>query len=160
MTRYTDLASKAINYTRLFYEQRDSCQKLAFLLATNIKQYLDAPDGAVQFAELDDELVTNWKTHSIPKLVQGKDGWWYVGILITFEQQGSAAFSKVVLKTGLRCLPDVHYLKLNHEHSLKPGNGASWIPFLESLVRGLDQDYQSEVAGASAPMGFIQSGQH
>lgn len=157
MTRYSDLASKAINYARQYFEQKNRCQQLACHTAAGVQRYLGAPDKAMSFVELDEELNVKWNSLAAPVLTQGADGLWYFGLMLHFELPGQPMYTKVALKFGMQCFFDRSTIKLDEEYTILPGNEESWKPMLVALVDGLDAQYSADQSKAKTPIGFIQS---
>lgn len=155
MTKYAEIAAKAVDYADEFMTQRDRCEDIAHDLASKITAHLGAPEDAVQFLELDENLVAIWNPLQSAKLTQGKDGLWYCGLLITFNVAGRASFSKAALKFGMRWSPVEYSIRLDDEYTLTANDEQSWQPLLDAVVKGFYEYYSRPLGQPSKPIGFI-----
>ena len=155
MTKYTDIATIAARYAGEFMNQRFNCERLASLIGQRIYEYLQAPDTAIRFAELNEELESVWKPLDNPKVTQGRDGFWYFGLLISFELNGVSSYSKLILKFGCRVLKDQYIIKLDRSHSINPKNDSTWLPLLRELEEGLNAHYSGSPIEPPKTIGFL-----
>lgn len=160
MTYYLELAAIAIDHAQRYFHQQNRCEQLAHHVAANVSRFLGAPEEAVRFVALDDELNVKWNSLSAPVLIQGADGWWHFGLLLHFELPGRPTFSKVALRFGLRCFDDHSTIKLMKEYTILPGDASSWEPLLRELFSDLEAQYSDDPYQPPKPIGFIQNMAH
>ena len=155
MTKYADIADKAIAYAAAFMNQRFMCERVAHLIKAKIRNHLEAPGEAIQFVELDEKLETVWTPLHEPKVTQGSDGFWYFGLLLSFQATGKPAYSKLSLRFGCRTTADRATIKLERTYDIELKDEAAWLPLLTELERDLLAHYSSSPTEPARPIGFL-----
>ena len=92
MTKYEEIAKLGADYSKRYFEYRGECEDFAHTLARNYSQYLEAPNGAMKYLGLTDDLRANndlKELSSTPKLVRDADGIHYFGLDLFLHAGGS-----------------------------------------------------------------------
>jgi hypothetical protein len=107
MSRYDEVAEKALDWTRRYFEHREQCQFFAREFALAYLKYLGTSSDRLQYLSLDKNLeYTNKLTpiSGLPHLVSGQDGSENVAFSLRYTKNGSqyldARFRIAIQKSG------------------------------------------------------------
>ena len=157
MTKYEELTTKSDKYSREYFASRDRCSSLVRVVAINFQKYLEAPEGRILFATLDENLRSGKETApitSLPELRRGHDGRWYVGLRIDFRKPNPSVFGQVTLKLGLKAVGNNLHIHFENDFEINPETPNTFEPFFIYVYEGLLEDYSKGADQPTRRIGF------
>lgn len=159
MSRYKELASKATNYSAIFYAYRNKCQTFAWSFAHRLNAFLEIPGGKLLFVKLDDELKPTSETERLncaPNMTLGCDGLWYFSIQLVFEdcQQSKVGTSTIVFGVNEVIGGFTISLSLDRSFDIDVSNDESFTPLLTRIYDGLLEEYSKAPYRLPTQIGF------
>jgi hypothetical protein len=155
MSKYEEISEKATAYAAAFMAQRFACERVAHIVRSKVISYFGAPEEAIAFVELDEELKAIHTTRDSLRVIQGRDGMWYFGLLMSFEVKGRAAWSKLYLTFGCRSSGERATLKLERSYEVGLRDHSGWEPLLSELEADLISHYSRSPTEPARPIGFM-----
>lgn len=153
MTRYEELSALAVQNIQKLYDDKAERESDAHFVVRELIKYLQAPEGTVQFAELDKAQAATGKTGNLA-LIYCADGAWHFGVQLHFKSVDSPAYSKVTLKMSLRSRPPHAVLTFEREFLINRSDPESASAFLSFVFTGLAEDYAKPVGVPKERIGF------
>ena len=155
MSRYTRIAALAASNSERFFAHRDHCTQVANLIIGRFAEYLEAPESALHFIELDSELkLTRTQTDS-PKVEQGRDGYWYFGLQVHFADSKQRGFSDSFLKFGVKVDCTHCSVKLDTAFAVDLTKLETLDPVFEDIVQSYEAYYSAAPSALPRSIGFF-----
>jgi hypothetical protein len=161
MSRYTELAKKATDWSKRFHVLLDQCKAFAFWMTGDYAVYIDAPRGELSYVQLDNDLRgTNRVEPSTvhPPMTLGKDGFWYFALSVRFAVDGSRYFMTESAAVGLHKGDDHWIARWNDTDYKVPLDDLSQVRRLFDDWIAMSNDmYDGPVTRKANGIGFVPS---
>lgn len=161
MSRYTELASKAVDWSKRFHESHEACKEFAYRMAGDYSVYMDAPKKNVRFVKLDNDLrgtdrITPSNEH--PPMTLGKDEFWYFGLSLFLEQAGSPYYMTENMAIGLQQGKEEWLVRWNNtDHHVPFSDFAKVRILFEAWIAMSNETFDGPVTRKANGIGFTPS---
>ena len=160
MFHYDELAVKAVDWSRRYYQHYEACQIFARDIALAWQTYLRPPIGRIKHFELDADLNSTNKTSdlgSLPKLMLGKDGRHHGGYSLLYRVDSDNHFLTERFELGIGKPGDAWEVVWNDQtFTVANPTEEELTPLFEALTAESLQRFQGSPTGPSSkPIGFL-----
>jgi hypothetical protein len=117
MSKYQELSKLASKYAHDTYALRDECQECAARFSAGFVEYLEIPDGYYSYIKLSSDLNVierNCGFSICPTMVRALDGFWYFGLEIRLQAEGSIKSLDQTITIGVSKKQDNFILKVSN----------------------------------------------
>jgi hypothetical protein len=161
MSLYTELASKAVAWSKRFHDHHDACSAFANRIAGDYSVYIDAPQKNVRFIKLDGDLRSTNKvtpcTGPAP-MTLGKDEFWYFGLSLFLEQEGSKYYMTENIAVGLQQGKDEWIVRWNDtDHHVPFGDFSKVRTLFDAWTAMSNDTFDGPVTRRANGIGFVPS---
>lgn len=157
MTKYDELTALSDKYSENFHSNKEKCKNVFRMFGIKLNNFLEAPEGRLSFAALDENLMSGEETvpiNSFPELRKGHDGKWYTGIRIKFMKPNPTYFGILTLKLGLKTHKDQFILHFEKDYNINPEDPTCFDAIFTEIYKGLVEDYSKHPDNITKRYGY------
>lgn len=159
MSRYQELCSLAVSFTRQIREHNGKCRRLAASLILGYLDHLDCPREKVVKVELDRDLKPTDQVAPLTQqlaTVTDEEGFVHFAWRISFDSASPMLGATELIHLSIRIDGDKARVREAREFALDPAKSDTWLPLFEFLYEESRTGFGSPLGRQSRRIGFTQ----